>query len=457
MGHSIALFFTIAAISKERRFANVILTPPATPNLGAHPMAMNAVGDALVQRQRIQCLDGLRGFAILGVLLFHATLGHPSTDPAAIAFERLAGCGWAGVDLFFVLSGFLITGILLDTRTSVGYFRNFYARRTLRIFPLYYATLFAVLVILPRMTSFESPALQMLLRCQGWLWSYLTNIGFIVERRAFANADWLWLNHFWSLAIEEQFYIIWPFVIWRSSPRTVARLCVLLIVSALVLRCVLVSLGFPPGAVYFPTPCRIDGLASGGLLAVLSRSKSWRPVLLRYAPSVGGAAGVLLFAMFIFRSGLRFNDPFCLTAGLTLLCLLAACTILISTEAAPQSRIRICLESRALQFLGKYSYGIYVLHHLLLPLLLAWFPIPMLVEKTHSQLAGVVAFCLIVLVVSVSCGVLSWHLFEKHFLKLKVYFEYAPSACDATSGVINASQPSSGNAAHPVDQSQAVR
>lgn len=418
---------------------------------------MDEVSDGPVKRQRIQCLDGLRGLAILGVLLFHATLGHGSTSPSGIAFERLAGCGWAGVDLFFVLSGFLITGILLETRKSPGYFRNFYARRTLRIFPLYYATLFVVFVVLPHMTSFESPALQMLLRCQGWLWSYLTNLGFIVERRAFANADWLWLNHFWSLAIEEQFYVVWPFVIWRSSPRTVARLCIVLIVTAFLLRCLLLSLGFSPGAIYFPTPCRIDGLASGGLLAILIRSQQWRAVLIRNVSFVGASAGVLLVVMFIFRSGLRFNDPVCLTVGLTLLCVLAACTIVISTEASQQSRMRFVLESRVLRFLGKYSYGIYVIHHLLLPALSALLPISILVQKTHSQLAGIVTHCLFVSVVSVSCGVFSWHLFEKHFLKLKIHFEYVPSTGGDDAGLVKASGPSAGNPGNLVDQPQVLQ
>ena len=93
-------------------------------------------------KERVKCLDGLRGLAILGVLLFHATINQGSTDPYVGALERVTRCGWAGVDLFFVLSGFLITGILIDTRDSAGYFRTFYARRTLRIFPLYFLSTF---------------------------------------------------------------------------------------------------------------------------------------------------------------------------------------------------------------------------------------------------------------------------------------------------------------------------
>ena len=383
-------------------------------------------------KERIQCLDGLRGLAIFGVLLFHATINHGSTDPFVGALERVTHCGWAGVDLFFVLSGFLITGILIDTRDSAGYFRTFYARRTLRIFPLYYATLCVVFFVVPLFVVVDTPALKTLFRNQGWLWSYLTNIGFVVERHAFANADWLWLNHFWSLAVEEQFYIVWPIVVWSLRPRALPLLCLILVGSALLIRCILAGLDLPPGAIYFPTFCRVDGLASGGLVAALIRSDRFRPYLFRSAVRIGSLATLLLFAIFIWRSGLRFNDRVCLTAGLTLLCVLASCTIIVAVGAAPGNLLRIWLESSTLRFLGKYSYGIYVLHHLFLPLLAAWFPVRILAQKTHSEMLGILIHIAIVLLVSIVSGVLSWHLFEVHFLKLKKVFDYAaPSSTTA--------------------------
>lgn len=388
------------------------------------------------QQARIKCLDGLRGLAILGVLLFHATVNQNSPDPIVRVFERMTRCGWAGVDLFFVLSGFLITGILIDTRDSAGYFRTFYARRTLRIFPLYYATLCVVFFVVPLFVAVDTPALTSLFRNQGWLWSYLTNIGFLVERHAFANADWLWLNHFWSLAVEEQFYIVWPIVVWTLTPRMLPRLCLLLIGSALLLRCIAAGLGLPPGAIYFPTPCRIDGLASGALVAVLVRSEQARPSLYPNAVRLGSAALLLLAAMFVWRSGLRFNDPVCLTAGLTLLCVLGASTIIMAVESAPGNlagdQFRRWLENPFLRFLGKYSYGIYVLHHLFLPLIVAWMPVRLLVQRTHSEILGLLIHIAIVLIVSIASGVLSWHLFEMHFLKLKRLFSYhAPRSSPA--------------------------
>jgi peptidoglycan/LPS O-acetylase OafA/YrhL len=394
-----------------------------------------SIGDSLVigrddpmPEERIKCLDGLRGLAILSVLFFHATVNEGSTDPLVGAFERVTRCGWAGVDLFFVLSGFLITGILIDTRDSTKYFRNFYARRTLRIFPLYYATLLVVFFVVPLFKSMDTPALQTLVRNQGWLWSYLTNIGFLVERQAFANADWLWLNHFWSLAIEEQFYIVWPVVIWSVRPSALPKLCLGLVVIALLLRCIGAGLHLKVGAIYFPTPCRIDGLASGGLVAALIRTERVRPCLFPWAIRIGSFATLGLLGIFISRSGLRFNDQVCLTAGLTLLCMLASCAIVVAIEAAPGNLFRAWLEGRYLQFLGKYSYGIYVLHHLFLPLLVAWAPIKLLGQTLHSEILGVLLHIAIVMAVSIVAGVLSWHLFENHFLKFKAAFDYATPA-----------------------------
>ena len=149
---------------------------------------------------------------------------------------------------------------------------------------------------------------------------------------------------------------------------------------------------------------------------------------------VHSLAALLLSGIFVWRSGLRFNDPVCLTAGLTLLCVLASCTIIVAVEAAPGNLLRIWLEGPILSFLGKYSYGIYILHHLFLPLLAVWFPVKILAQKTHSEMSGVLIHIAIVLLVSIAAGVLSWHLFEKHFLKLKKVFDYAaPSIVTAGS------------------------
>jgi peptidoglycan/LPS O-acetylase OafA/YrhL len=166
-------------------------------------------GKSRASVERVPVLDGLRGLAILLVMLHHFFQNYV---PEPVWIDRLVfglmGCGWFGVDLFFVLSGFLITGILYDAKGADRYFLNFYARRTLRIFPLYYAVLVLLFVLLPRVphplaadyVSDSAPD-------QLWFWLYLTNF------RIALNGGWyshLVPSVFWSLAIEEQFYVLYP-------------------------------------------------------------------------------------------------------------------------------------------------------------------------------------------------------------------------------------------------------
>src|SRR5688572_11214801 len=162
-----------------------------------------------MKHRHIRVLDGLRGVAILMVLMIHL---YPKpfiadTYPTLTAvFGRLIGAGSYGVELFFVLSGFLITGILLDTKHERRFLGKFYARRILRIFPLYYGALFIVIVILPLFVAFDAEAMAIVHR-QLWLWTYLSNwpVGSIWD-----DSSLFMLGHFWSLCVEEHFYVFWP-------------------------------------------------------------------------------------------------------------------------------------------------------------------------------------------------------------------------------------------------------
>src|ERR1700737_83825 len=128
-------------------------------------------------------LDGLRGVAILAVMLFHGFLGLKWDRPLTAKLVALPQMGWLGVDIFFVLSGFLITGILLDTRDSSAHFRNFYMRRFLRIIPVYYLLLVIVFLILPRFIPFDTPGLKTIQHRQAWFWTHLTNMSFVFYRK----------------------------------------------------------------------------------------------------------------------------------------------------------------------------------------------------------------------------------------------------------------------------------
>jgi peptidoglycan/LPS O-acetylase OafA/YrhL len=166
-------------------------------------------------RGHIPALDAIRGLAIVVVTLYR--FGGGGYGPArAIDHSWFVELGQRGVDLFFVLSGFLITGILFDAKGKEHYFHNFYVRRALRIFPLYYGALASAIFVLPWMSDSLSESLRLAVDAQAWLWLYGANILQSVRGQWCLGP----LNHFWSLAIEEHFYLAWPAVIYFTSRRT---------------------------------------------------------------------------------------------------------------------------------------------------------------------------------------------------------------------------------------------
>src|ERR1700722_19675697 len=181
----------------------------------------------------IPALDGIRGAAILLVLIYHLFWSNPVTGSRFLGFlQQIRGTTYCGVNLFFALSGFLITGILLDTLDRPRYFQMFYARRSLRIFPLYFGFLL-VLLLLTRPLHFS---------WSGWQYFYLTYTANLALWRTHIPLQLSFFNitHFWSLQVEEQFYLLWPFVVYRlRRPETLARLS---LISCAVILCVRIFL-----------------------------------------------------------------------------------------------------------------------------------------------------------------------------------------------------------------------
>src|SRR5262249_46548866 len=159
----------------------------------------------------------------MAVHFVHGTHPNPFVH---MVFKAALAC-WSGVDLFFVLSGFLITRILLATRASPDYFRDFYMRRALRIFPLTYGVLVAVMLIAPHLVRAAAPAAG---PSPAWLWLYGVNLYPLLTGDWYEAPNVLGLNfgHFWSLGVEEQFYLLWPLIVWRLDGRRLARLCAIL-------------------------------------------------------------------------------------------------------------------------------------------------------------------------------------------------------------------------------------
>ncbi len=326
--------------------------------------------------------------------------------------------GYFGVDLFFVLSGFLITGILFDSLQDDGCFRKFYARRALRIFPLYYGVLLVCLLLtIPWHLHWG---------IMGWLLPlYLQNFRprGIMALTLGHNID---LFHFWSLAVEEQFYLVWPAVVFFVRGKR-ALLWTTLIGSAaaLLLRVVYLADYGSSYVVHVTTFFRADSLLLGGTLALLYRSRAWWRVQ-RIAPcGFLAAAGLILFSILYVTPHLAGNIWASAIAfeGVRYSILAPGFACLIAWALQRDSICSRLFELGWLRFLGKYSYGLYVLHVFVMSAVNV--PLRDLLEAhTHNKLFSVAAAACTVILLSVLAATLSYHIFERPFLRLKHLFDY---------------------------------
>ncbi|HEX4492959.1 MAG TPA: acyltransferase [Acidimicrobiia bacterium] len=355
-------------------------------------------------------LDGLRALAILSVFVFHARGTDTTANTAQETFYRITETGWTGVDLFFVLSGFLITGILLDSRDGRHYFKSFFARRVLRILPLYYAVLTVVSVgVVSHAMAGSSAAVP-------YYWVYLQN--------------WLqihpddyrirMLNHFWSLAIEEQFYLVWPLLIWALPRRAIAPMCGAAVAIAAALRIVLMETGtFETHTLHFLTFTRIDTLALGGLVAVVVRSPDGVALLKRLMVPVATAAVAGIVAVAVLTGHFRAEDPEMVWWGYVSIEALFACAIVACLAASEDGAWRRFLRRPKLMWVGKVSYGAYVYHWIVIVLLGKVWPFKTRLGFWPNQIAWWIATLSITLVVAAA----SYRLYESRFLALKDRFK----------------------------------
>lgn len=374
-----------------------------------------------VTRSHVPELDGVRGLAILMVLALHflcTQIGEPQGRVEAL-IARVTGYGRWGVDLFFVLSGFLITGILWDTRGSRGYFKTFYMRRTLRIFPLYYATLFVIVVLIPAgLLQQHAPEALKVRELQGWLWPYLANV-YIAKQGSF---DIPYVSHFWTLAVEEHFYLVWPFVVGLLTRRTAIWLSVALSAAAVALRIAVGVWGPNPFYAHVLTPCRLDALCIGAFLALAARGPlGTLPVgQLAKRGVLPAALGVLLTSAWHATSpGHPLTEPL---RELSLSLFFGFLVVLAATSHGPE-RFKAWLRFGWLRWLGKYSYGLYVFHGIVAYALGAHRVLPYFENLVGSRLGGLLAQALAATLVSIGVAVVSYELFEAPFLRLKKWFE----------------------------------
>ena len=363
----------------------------------------------------VPALDGVRGLAILLVLAHNLSPFESTRRLIDLSAELSFDFGWVGVQLFFVLSGYLITGILLDTRGAPGYYRAFFGRRVLRIFPLYYGVLFLCLVIVPAL-GLAPDALLADRRHSVWLWTYLINWA---EPLGAAIAVF---PHFWSLAVEEQFYLVWPFVVRRTSPRRLLAVALGLVVVAFGSRLALRVAGAGVAGPYMFTICRMDALGLGAAVAAVLRIPELAERVAQRQRAIAIGAGVLFVVGGVATRGYPRTSYRDQTFGYTILALTFAAVVLLAVLDHRRGRgcVGAVLDNAVLRSFGKYSYAIYMFHQPLnlmigVPILSSLLPRGAGLKAGFTYMAAVTA-------ASYVLAVISYHGYEKHFLALKRYF-----------------------------------
>ena len=375
-----------------------------------------------VPRNWMPPLDGLRGLAILLVMLFHygGQLNSHNLLQRGVMF--VSQVGWTGVDLFFVLSGFLITGILLDSRAADNYFSSFYARRVLRIFPAYYFSLlvafFMFPLLFPGMERASPPPNERI-----WFFAYGQNwIELLVDgKRQFL------IGHFWSLAIEEQFYLIWPLIVYRSSTKRIVQIAIGGTLFSIVLRFSLLALHVIPEIVYRNTFTRMDALLIGAALCCLLRNPTCAVYLRRYATWMWIAPVVALEALReIFRPFHNWS-PGVQGLGYTLIALsyaalVGAAVLTMGRHSIPQR----FFSSAIMRAAGKYSYAAYIWHQFARAIV-----VKLENDVFQIHVAGYVNVALM-FAATFALSVASYAIVERPFLALKDRFKARIYARPAT-------------------------
>lgn len=393
------------------------MSSSATP---LHAGPVMAAPRATASAQHLDALDGLRALAIVLVLVHHLTPGgDPNQGVRAVVF-KLAQIGWSGVDLFFVLSGFLITGILLRGKAAGRPMSSFLMRRVLRIVPAYYLALFLVLVVVPLVTG-AYPVPDASLQLPWWL--YVSNMfpaNFEVLGGLFG------MSHFWSLAVEMQFYLLWPLLVYRLSPDALVRTALGGLALALVARAVAVGLGAGWKVTYAWMPMHMDGLLAGALVAMaVHRGVVWGRVRGVVWAAVLGI-GVLLLgltwfgqAFAVFKANDFGSDGWLRVLLPSMLALVYGAILWAALQPNALGR---ALSFRGFAPVARYSYGLYIVHYLLMPWYEQTFGPQVLAQYLGGRDLPIYAYFVLASGISYAIAMASYHGFEQRFLRLKVRF-----------------------------------
>jgi peptidoglycan/LPS O-acetylase OafA/YrhL len=340
-------------------------------------------------------LDVLRGVAVLVVMFHHVTGLAPS-----LHLDPIVRMGYTGVDLFFVLSGFLITGILVRSKDQPGYFRNFYARRVLRIWPIYYALLLFTFLLLP----FLAPTLKNSIFGLSHPWQSF----FFFVQNLFAKGQSAFdtVRVTWSLAIEEQFYLAWPVIVWLVPRRSLKSLALSAVLVSIGVRWAVLYGLIPPIDVYTNSITRLDGLGMGAFLALWIPEADTRVV--KYA---GFAVPTAVLALGVI--GGWFNPAHYAFYTAVALCFAGMLCAAINLPGLSNFS--------ALRYTGKISYCLYLIHVPIIQLMVwarKFLPLAPSFGADIAMLVAAFALCFVL-------ASLSWKYFESRVLRLKSHFEYS--------------------------------
>jgi peptidoglycan/LPS O-acetylase OafA/YrhL len=341
---------------------------------------------------RVSALDGLRGLAIIEVLITH----HGITLPATVAGQliaRLATAGSTGVDLFFVLSGYLITQGLLSAKGKPLYFRGFYWRRFLRILPLAYAVLAVLLLVMPAVTD-------------GQQWAYFSFLANWIQGLS-GHPPGYGFSVFWSLAIEEQFYLVWPLLVLVVPRHGLAYVAAATFVGTLLARVTAALMGMSAFSIYVLTPFRLDGLALGALIAIVGP-----PAFAKFAGYLALATGSLLVGVFVIAGEIPLTAQWFQPLGFSIIALFYGALLIMCLT---RSGVASVFESRPLTIFGTYSYCLYLVHD----------PLRIPVQLALGANAPIGAQFSVWVAAALGLSWASWRWLEKPLLRLKTRVPFA--------------------------------
>jgi peptidoglycan/LPS O-acetylase OafA/YrhL len=364
-------------------------------------------------KRHLPALDGIRGVAAISVFLYHYGDLSGSGSHILRFVNEVKLRGAYGVDIFFALSGFLITGILWDTRDAGRRWLNFYCNRGLRLFPLYYG-IWAFIAVYCVFSHYP------------W---HRSNYAYLLYAGNFVFPfPWLSLigtfnvSHFWSLACEEQFYMIWPVVVWRiRSVQTLQYISLIAFGGSIALKLIAFGFHINPMWQYALLPLHLEGLCAGAFCALVLRTHPERTV--RVGRRLFWILAPVAFLFFVISTWLQLSigTEDCVAFGLVG----ATSAALITTAVNPASLLSRFFSTHALRMAGRYSYGIYV-YSVFLHNTFKTYVLPEIAHTFHGRIISGVVYLCTVICLTMLISIISFHLLEQPFLKLKRHERLPP-------------------------------